>query len=277
MSRLMLILALVLAGCGVRGAKPWQGYAEGRDVFVEAPQAGWIGSIAVRPGEIVKKGAVLFTLDDAGQRALRDEAEVAISQATGELAKAQTQLTEATRKLARDTSLTASDASRPASEAARNDYQAVEAQVAQIKELEGQAKATLSSAQAQLSRRRIRARSGGRIEEVYYRRGEYVPASTPVISLLPRQNVFVRFFVPEADLADLKMGQSVAISCDGCAGHLTATISFIAPQEQFVPAAFTIANRQELVFKVEARAREGLPLDPGQSVEVRPLEGQAGS
>ena len=34
---------------------------------------------------------------------------------------------------------------------------------------------------------------------------------------------------------------------------------------------FSIGNREKLVFKVEARAPGGLPLHPGQPVDVRPL------
>jgi HlyD family secretion protein len=95
---------------------------------------------------------------------------------------------------------------------------------------------------------------------------------TPVISVLPPENIYVRFFVPEAQFAHVKLGQRVSIKCDGCAANITATITFIASQEEFTPPViFSQDNREKLVFKIEARAPGGLRLNPGQPVEVRPL------
>jgi HlyD family secretion protein len=95
---------------------------------------------------------------------------------------------------------------------------------------------------------------------------------TPVVSVLPPQNVYVRFFVPESQFARVKLGQRVAVACDGCAQNITATVTFIAQQEEFTPPViFSIGSREKLVFKLEARAPGGLKLNPGQPVDVRPL------
>jgi HlyD family secretion protein len=49
-------------------------------------------------------------------------------------------------------------------------------------------------------------------------------------------------------------------------------VSFIAAREEFTPPViFSVGNREKLVFKVEARAKGGLDLHPGQPVDVRPL------
>jgi HlyD family secretion protein len=93
-----------------------------------------------------------------------------------------------------------------------------------------------------------------------------------VVAILPPENIFVRFFVPEPEFARVKLGQRVRITCDGCADNITATITFIAQQEEFTPPViFSQNNREKLVFKLEARAPGGLKLSPGQPVEVRPL------
>jgi HlyD family secretion protein len=53
---------------------------------------------------------------------------------------------------------------------------------------------------------------------------------------------------------------------------MTATISFIAAQEEFTPPViFSVGNREKLVFKLEARTPQGLALHPGQPIQVRPL------
>ncbi len=60
------------------------------------------------------------------------------------------------------------------------------------------------------------------VYDVMYRVGEWVPAGAPVIALLPPGAVKVRFFVPEPALATLAVGQTVAVSCDGCSAGLSA-------------------------------------------------------
>jgi HlyD family secretion protein len=60
---------------------------------------------------------------------------------------------------------------------------------------------------------------------VYFRQGEYAPAQTPVVAILPPENIFARFFVPETEFARVRLGQKVRITCDGCASGITATIT----------------------------------------------------
>ena len=119
--------------------------------------------------------------------------------------------------------------------------------------------------------RRVVALADGRLEEIYFHAGEYVAPATPVLALLPPASVRVRFFVPEGELARLRVGGRVRIICDGCQ-PVEAKVSFIAREAEYTPPViFSVGNREKLVFKVEARAAGGLPLHPGQPVEVRPL------
>lgn len=273
MKRLSLLLLLVLAACGQRGSEPWLGYSEGEDVFISAPQPGWLSSIAVKRGDVVKRGDLLFTLDDTQQIAVRDEAHATLAQAHAQLAQTEATLTYTAKELTRQTKLVhASAGTKAALDLARSNHDETAARIEQIKGQERQAQATLDNAEYQLSQRTIAARVGGRIEDIYFRQGEYVPASTPVVSLLPPENVYVRFFVPEKDFSKVKMGQKVRIHCDGCAKNMTATITFIAQREEFTPPViFSVGNREKLVFKLEARAPGGLKLNPGQPVDVTPL------
>ncbi|MDE3114024.1 MAG: efflux RND transporter periplasmic adaptor subunit [Pseudomonadota bacterium] len=273
MRKLWLLLFLLVAACGNNGPQPWLGYGEGEDAFISAPQPGWASSIAVKRGDVVKKGDLLFTLDDTQQLALRDEAKATLAQASAQLQQAQAAMAYATKELKRQGKLVAAHAGTKATlDLAISNYDQTEAQIRQITAQERLAQATLDNAEYQLSQRKIVAQVGGRIEDIYFRQGEYVPASTPVISLLPPENVYVRFFVPEKDFARVKMGDRVRISCDGCAKDITATVTFIAQQEEFTPPViFSISNRDKLVFKLEARAPGGLAIHPGQPVDVTPI------
>jgi HlyD family secretion protein len=53
---------------------------------------------------------------------------------------------------------------------------------------------------------------------------------------------------------------------------MQATVTFIASQQEYTPPViFSVGNREKLVFKVEARAKGGLPVHPGQPVDVHPV------
>ncbi len=138
---------------------------------------------------------------------------------------------------------------------------------AQIEEAE----AALATAAFNLSERSIQARVGGTVQDIYFRTGEYATGA-PVLSILPPENVFIRFFVPEEDLATLALGDEVQIGCDNCPDDLSANISFISAEVEFTPPIiYSVNNRQKLVFKAEARMPGGLPLRPGLPVDVTPL------
>lgn len=270
---LALLTLLLLAGCDNQTDSPWLGYAVGDTAFVAAPQAGWVSRLAVQRGDTVKQGQLLFTLDNTSQTAARNQALAAISLTEGQMREAQANLELTSKELARQSGLLRANAGTKQNyDLAKANYDSAAARVAQISAQESQARATLANASYQLSERDVIARTAGRVEDVFFRTGEYAPAMTPVVSILPPQNVYVRFFVPETQFAQIKFGQKVAISCDGCAANITATVTFIAQQEEFTPPViFSIGSREKLVFKIEARTPGGLVLNPGQPVQVRPL------
>jgi HlyD family secretion protein len=138
----------------------------------------------------------------------------------------------------------------------------------------GQAQASLMTAEFNLSQRSVVALVSGQVQDVFFRQGEYANAGVPVVSVLPAANVFVRFWVPEVEIAKRTLGEPVHVSCDGCPADLVATISFISAQAEFTPPViYSVGNRERLVFKVEARVNDGaLPSRPGVPVEVWPVE-----
>lgn len=270
---LLAVFFLLLAGCGRGDDSAWLGYAVGDTAFVAAPQAGWVARLAVQRGDMVKEGQLLFALDDVSQTSARDEAIATLAQMAGQMREAEANLDLTHRELIRQSGLLrAAAGTKQAYDIAKSNYDQAVARIAQINAQEAQARATLANARYQLSERDVVARTSGRIEDVFFRAGEYAPAMTPVVSILPPKNIFVRFFVPETQFAHVKLGQRVAIRCDGCAATLTATVTFIAQQEEFTPPViFSNGSREKLVFKIEARAPGGLRLNPGQPVQVRPF------
>lgn len=273
MKRFALALAFLLISCG-RSEPKWLGYAEGENALIGAPQAGWVTSVRVVRGSEVKMGDVLFTLDDTPQRQARDSASAQLAAAEQSRTQADSQLQYATKELARNQALfTRHAVAQRDVDAATNAFNSAAAALAGAAATSNAAKAALATAQWNLDERTVRSRTVGRVEDIYFRQGEYAPASAAVIAVLPPQNVYARFFVPETELNTIKPGQDVAIACDGCPDNLRAKVSFIAQQAEFTPPViYSVGNREKLVFKVEARGSNGLPLRPGLPLSVSPIE-----
>jgi HlyD family secretion protein len=123
----------------------------------------------------------------------------------------------------------------------------------------------------QLDQRTVRAPADALVEDTVRKAGEWVGAGGIVISLLPAENIKVRFFVPEPELSAIRRGQRLALRCDGCPQDMTATVRYVAPQAEFTPPViYSVGSREKLVFMVEAWPDAGTQLHPGQPVDVNP-------
>jgi HlyD family secretion protein len=132
-----------------------------------------------------------------------------------------------------------------------------------------QANANLSWAETRVNRRSAYSPHEGTIEQVYYRVGETVPGSRPVVALLPPQNLKLRFFAPEPLLSQIKYDDTVTVSCDRCEPGLTAKVSFIARSAEFTPPViYSLEERAKLVYLIEARPNHPDKLRVGQPVTV---------
>jgi HlyD family secretion protein len=139
-------------------------------------------------------------------------------------------------------------------------------------------RAAVIEAQWSLDERKAVAPADARVEDVYYRLGEEVAAEKPVLQLLPPANIKLRLYVPEVELGKHRVGQKLAVSCDGCPAGLSATIDFIAAEAEYTPPViYSDTSRAKLVFLIEARPDAEAPADfqwhPGQPVDARPVDG----
>jgi multidrug efflux pump subunit AcrA (membrane-fusion protein) len=133
------------------------------------------------------------------------------------------------------------------------------------------ARQALAQADWRLAQRSVEAPQAGRINDTYYVVGDFVPAGSPVVAILPEANVKIRFYVPEPSLGRVRPGQTVTFACDGCGAPMNATISFIADRAEYTPPVlYSRENRAKLVYLVEARpsAEVATRLNAGQPVDV---------
>jgi HlyD family secretion protein len=205
------------------------------------------------------------------------------------LGKAEADLHLAETTLARSEKLAAQGLTPEAKvEQDRATLASAEAQVAQLQAqlavaelpardpLQLQAEANLLAAQADadkarsdLADRTVTAPVAGRVERLFFSQGEMAAAGTPVLSLLPARALKVRFYLAEADRPQFALGDSVAVSCDGCPEGVTATLSRFASAPQFTPPIiYSRDERSRLTFLAEATLDPDGFLMPGQPVSV---------
>ncbi|HEX7971800.1 MAG TPA: HlyD family secretion protein, partial [Thiobacillus sp.] len=118
----------------------------------------------------------------------------------------------------------------------------------------------------------VAAPVAGQVQDRLYLPGEFVPAGNPVVALLPPDNLKLRFFVGEPELARVKPGQAVRAHCDGCGADIPATVRFVSTEAEYTPPViYSRENRAKLVYLVEAgvAAKDAARLHVGQPIEVR--------
>lgn len=92
-----------------------------------------------------------------------------------------------------------------------------------------------------------------KVFDIIYRAGERPSAGRAILSLLPPENIKVRFFIPEAMLGKFKVGANVRLLCDGCAEPIPGVINYISPQAEFTPPViYSTRRREKLIFMAEA-------------------------
>ncbi|HUP10400.1 MAG TPA: HlyD family efflux transporter periplasmic adaptor subunit [Caldimonas sp.] len=305
-----LSLAVLAAGCARPVTDTFQGYVEGEFVYMASSQAGQLVDLAVQRGQTVPASALLFTLESSNEADAVKQAqhqlqaaesqradlltgkrpvEVAVNEAQLQQARSDAQRTAT--QLQRDEeqfriggiAKSQLDDSRAAAVNAQAHVRELEAQVQvarlpgreqQIRAQEAQveaARAALAQAQWKLDQKQVHAAQAGLVFDTMYRAGEWVPAGSPVVRILPPQNVKVRFFVPQAVAGGLAPGRAVAIRCDGCGAEVPATVRFVSDQAEYTPPTiYSNDTRSKFVFMVEAwpQPADAVRLHPGQPVEV---------
>lgn len=294
-------------------APGWQGYADADYVRIGPAQSGVLATLPVRRGAQVAAGARLFDQDDTEECAARDQAAAALAEAKDRLtnlekAGRETEIVQAQADLAdmraardriatdlarnrqllrsggatqqtvqeQEAELASANAHVKASEAKLVQMQSPtgrQFEIAAQKAVVQEQQAALAQAQWRLDQRHVVAPVAGRIADTYALPGEMLQVGTPVVELLPPGNILVRFFVPETALARLRMGESLAISCDACVPKLRAHVTFIAPQPEYTPPViYSEETRDKLVYLIEAHPNlaQATLLHPGEPVTVRP-------
>lgn len=287
-----IMTGFFLPACSTETPNVIQGYVEADFVYVASPSSGRLENLAVKRGDTVIKGQLLFELE-------KDPEKLRVDEAKNQLIKAQKQLgdlqkglrpteidaleeklkeTRSTLKLSeiefnRRKKLYESETiSKSEYDLARNEY---DRSLHQVKKIEAdlktarmgsrddlvsaafsQVKAAQSlfeQTQWKLSQKKQTAKNSAIVFDTLYQEGEWVAAGRPIISLLPPENKKVRFYVPQRTAGTLSIGQPVKVSWDGCRKAVTAVIRFISPKVEYTPPViYSSQSRSKLVIMIEA-------------------------
>ncbi|KVK83406.1 secretion protein HlyD [Burkholderia ubonensis] len=304
-------IALAACGQRADERATYQGYVEGEFVYLSSSQSGTLAQLTVQRGQSVAANTPAFALEAVDETAALQQAQHQLAAAQAQLADLRTgkrppEVNVTKAQLAQ----AVAQAGKAADQLARDERQyraggisaqqlddsrtAARTSAAQVRELRSQvdvarlpgrsqqiaaqaaqvdaAQAAVAVAQWKLDQKRVAAPAAGRVYDTLYRLGEWVQAGSPVVQMLPPQNVKVRFFVPEAAVASLAPGRAVAIHCDGCAADVPARITYVSSQAEYTPPViYSNESRTKLVFMIEARpaVADAPKLHPGQPVAVR--------
>jgi membrane fusion protein, multidrug efflux system len=174
--------------------KEWVGQTVGAvDIEIRARVNGWLKGIHFREGTEVKKGTLLYTIDDS-------ELKQSVAEARGRLAQATTLLTRASSDVARY---------RPLAEAGAVSQRDLETALAEEGARKGEvdaAKASLEVAQINLGYASVYAPIDGLVGISTARVGDFVgrPPNPVILNTISRiDSIHVRFSISEAEYLDL--------------------------------------------------------------------------
>lgn len=305
-----ILSVVLLPGCSDAPANLFQGYVEGEYVHVASPLGGTLETLSVTRGQQVSPNSPLFSLENHFEQAAVNAARHGLQQAQdnlanlekgrrpSEIASIQARLKQAKAsaalakieykrrvRLIEEETISQEELDRTQSDydqkrqfvseisaelttaglGARND----EIRAAAAKVL--QAEALLDQALWNLNQKAQTASAQSLVFDTLYRIGEWVKPGQPIVSLLPPENIEIRFFVPQSVVGTLKQGQKAIVTFDGSEAPFTTRIYYISASAEYTPPViYSSQSRAKLVFMVKAKPAlsDAHSLHPGQPVDV---------
>ena len=111
------------------------------------------------------------------------------------------------------------------------------------------AKAAYSYDEARYRERQVVAPAAATVEVLDVRPGDLIAPNTPVATLLERDQIYVRIYIPETELGRLQLGQKAEVRVDSFPKTVfDGTIEQINQQAEFLPR--NVQTREERVHQV---------------------------
>lgn len=278
MRKLLIFLSLTiinLIGCSQNENSEVQGYIEGRYIYVATSVSGILNKLLVARGAFVKKGDLLFLLEQEPESDIYSSSEENLKQSIAARDAIAANLAYAKITYERYKVLVPQRAVDQAQlDNAKSVFNATTAQLAQANATIASSAADLSKSKWTLNQKEIFAPTDSIVFDTYYRIGEYTVANQAILSLLAPADIKAIFYVPEETLSFCKLGNKVTIRCDRCKKAYTAKISFISPTAEYTPPViYSEQTNSKLIYRIEAEflKQEAFDMHPGQPIYVNYL------
>lgn len=295
---------------GERAVLATAGTVEATETRLGFETGGRLAALGPREGELVAAGAEVARLDAAELQARRDQAAAQAASAAArleelrqgarpeELRQAEAERRAAAERLAdaeRDVERTATllaggavprealDKAQTARDVAAARLEQAQAQAALVQSgprreqvaaqeaVLAQAEAALAAAEVALGRAVLRTPRAGVVTTRHREPGEVVAPGAPVLTLLDRDDRWVRVYVPEDRLGAVALGSTAVLRSDTFPGKTyRGEVVFLASEAEFTPKNVqTPEERVRLVYAVKVRIagdptfelKPGLPVD----------------
>lgn len=184
------------------------------DVIQIAPDvSGLIQQVAVRDNQVVKRGDVLFSID-------QDRFQLALRQAQATLAERSETLAQAQREARRNRGL--------GNLVAQEQLEASQSRQARAQSALAEAQVAVDAAQLNLDRSVVRSPVDGYLNDRAPRAHEFVSAGRPVLSVVDSDSYHVDGYFEETKLSGIQIGQAVDIRVMGDNARLRGRVQSIA-------------------------------------------------
>jgi HlyD family secretion protein len=192
-------------------------------VDISADITGRITEIAVKEGDLVKKGQFLLQIDPAQYLSIVSRLEGQVASADAGLAQARTNRDQAKRSRDRAVGIQTANAeliAREVVEQAIQAHEVAEANYSSAKAGVDQARAALSEARSNLAKTRLVAPISGRVVRLAVEEGEVAVPGTfsretgLLMTIADLSVVLARVQVDETDVVRLHLGDSVSVTID---------------------------------------------------------------
>jgi len=139
--------------------------------------------------------------------------------------------------------------------AAQANIDAAAAQVVGARSAVTAAEASIARVDADITDSQLVSPRNGRVQYRVAQPGEVLAGGGKVLNLMDLNDVYMTFFLPEADAGKIALGSEVRLVLDAAPDYVVpATVSFVAATAQFTPKTVeTASERQKLMFRVKAQ------------------------
>lgn len=248
----IILVIAVLAGAGwwawttygpgakaAAAALGGSGTIEADQIAITPQVSGRVVSAPSQEGVAVKKGDVLYKLDDSVLKLSVEQAQAGV------------------------------DAARENYKHVKKDSGSTKAEKASAKAQYDQAVVAVSMAKVQVGYATIKSPIDGILSNLAVRAGENAAPGSTLAIVSDTGNLYVTIYVPENRIGDVKIGQVGTVSTDSTEQY-EAKVTYVSSQAEFTPASIeTKDQRVKLVYQVKlAVTNADAALKPGMPADV---------